>query len=417
MEYFDAAIIGGGPAGIMAATVAASRGKNTILLDKNQRLGVKILLSGGSRCNLTHDCDARGIIAAFGRSGQFLHSALAAFGPADILKIMHAEGVRTVVEPETGKIFPASDRAADVLAALLRRLKQSGATVACEETIMTVRRAESGFVVAGNGRDVTATSVLIATGGQSYPDCGTTGDGFRFAAELGHTIVTPRPALAPIVSHADWVTELQGVSVPDAAVCVIDPNAAAQKKKVKPLAASRGALLFAHFGVSGPAVLDVSRAVSLHPHPQQLRLECDLAPSISLQACEEAIERRREKLGKKQVAYLLDQWVSHRLSEAVVMQAEIDGELRAADLNRDGRARLALTLKALPIPVVGTMGFRKAEVTTGGVDLREVDSRDMQSKIVPGLFFAGETLDLDGPIGGYNFQAAFSTGYLAGLHL
>jgi predicted Rossmann fold flavoprotein len=405
----DVAIIGGGPAGLMAALHAAERGRSVLLFDKNREPGIKILLSGGTRCNLTHATNARGVVDAFGVNGRFLHSALAAFGPQAVVDFFEAEGVKTYIEPG-GKIFPASNRAVDIRDALLRRVKQAGCTLAMNETIteITAEENNAGFRVVTSRRIVSAKKIILATGGQSYPAVGTTGDGYRFAAALGHTIVPPRTALVPITSHADWVVALQGITLPDVLVEVFDPACE------KPLARRRGALLFTHFGVSGPVVLDVSRTVSGHSQPSSLLLHVDLLPDVKSADLERSLAEPQAGGGRRKVGTLLDALLPHRVGETAVVQSGVSPDLPAGEFSKLQRRRLTQTVKQLVIPVSGTMGFRKAEVTAGGVALDEVDSRTMQSKLVPGLFFAGELLDLDGPIGGFNFQAAFSTGWLAG---
>src|SRR5947209_9093230 len=260
---WDVVVVGAGAAGLMAAIRAAEAGRRVLLLEKNRRAGVKILMSGGTRCNLTHDTDERGIVEAFGANGKFLHSALAALGVRDLIELFEAEGVATKVE-ETGKVFPVSNRATDVLGALLRRLQRSGATLALEEPLLDLRRSEVGFTLLTPKRTLHAGRVVLTTGGQSYPGSGTTGDGYRLAAQFGHTIIPPRPALVPVTTSAPWVAELRGLTLPDVAVRVLDGEAVLGRR--------RGSLLFAHFGLSGPVVLDVSRAVSGHTHPEALRL-------------------------------------------------------------------------------------------------------------------------------------------------
>jgi predicted flavoprotein YhiN len=429
------------------------------------------LLSGGTRCNLTHATDARGIVEAFGPAGRFLHSALAALGPQEVVDLFAAEGVPSKVEPG-GKVFPASDRAADVRAALVRRANRSGCEFATGESLVDIACTSGGkgdrsnFCEAPSGpfrqigpvpfsggvfrlttsrRSIEVEKVILATGGQSYPACGTTGDGYRWAAALGHRIVPPHTALVPITSHAPWVLALQGITLPDVVVRVVDPAGGADipvcreadkaaDKNVCPtghklvicptghklvicptvLAKRRGALLFTHFGVSGPVVLDVSRAVSGHPLPPSLLLRCDLLPDISETELDALLSHEIAATGRKRVGSLLDPWLPHRVGETIVVLTDASPDQPAGEFSKRGRRRLAETVKRLDIPVAGTMGFRKAEVTAGGVALDEVDSRTMQSKIVPNLYFAGELLDLDGPVGGYNFQAAFSTGWLAG---
>ncbi len=402
---WDVIVIGAGAAGLMAAIHAAERGRRTLVLEKNRKPGVKILMSGGTRCNITQATDNRGIVAAYGPPGKFLHSALAALSVQDTIDLFEAEGVATKVE-ETGKIFPVSNKAVDVLDALLRRLARSGAVLALDEPVADLWIDGEAFVVATFLRALNASKVILTTGGQSYPGAGTTGDGYRFAAQFGHRIVPPRPALVPLTTNLPWVAELRGITLTDVSVRVLEQE--------KILASRRGALLFAHFGLSGPVILDVSRAVSGHAQPQTLVLEIDLLPALQEQALSEWLRTESLASGKKQLAVVLAQQVPRRLCETLLEQAGLAKDRKAAALTKDERQRLVRAIKQLPIPLTGTLGFKKAEVTAGGVALDEVDSRTMQSKLAPNLYLAGEVLDLDGPIGGFNFQAAWSTGWLAG---
>jgi predicted Rossmann fold flavoprotein len=403
--FWDVIVVGAGAAGLLAAARAADAGGRVLLLEKNPRPGVKILMSGGTRCNITHATDNRGIVAAYGPPGRFLHSALAALSVQDTIALFEAEGVPTKVE-ETGKVFPVSNKAADVLEALLRRLKRSGATLATEEPVQVFVPGGSGFTLTTPQRVVNARRVVLTTGGRSYPGSGTTGDGYTWAASVGHTIVPPRPALVPITVAAAWIAGLRGVTIPDVAVRVVDGT--------QTLAAARGSLLFAHFGLSGPVILDVSRAVSGHSSPAGLMLELDLLPPVKEPDLDEALRLETATEGRKLLAAVLASRLPRRLAEAVLPQAGLAPDRKAAALSKPERQHLVSAIKRLTLSVTGTLGFGKAEVTAGGVALDEVDSRTMQSKKVPGLFLAGEILDLDGPIGGYNFQAAWSTGWLAG---
>ncbi len=435
----DALIVGGGPAGLMAALRAALRGRRVVLLERNRRPGIKILISGGTHCNLTHATDAKGVVAAFGPNGRFLHSALARFGPDDVRDFFAAEGVPTVVE-EGGKVFPRSRRSGDVLEALLAAARRAGAIIAAGEAVETVERCPTGgdstaLAVTTDRRRWIARHVLLATGGCSYPACGTRGDGYALAERLGHAVSPPRPALAPLVCSEPWVRQLQGVSLADAAVAVraIDrgaqrsddrrsPNEPAEQRAARPRSSpdqsrcrARGALLFTHFGLSGPAAMDVSREVSALA-PGGAQLVCDFAPDCSAVEWTIRLEEAIRASGKRAAASLLARWLPQRLAQALAERAGLD-DRRAAEIDRPGRQRLAAQVKQCSIALEGTRGFRKAEVTAGGVVLDQVDSRTMESRIAPGVFFAGELLDLDGPIGGFNFQAAFSTGFLAGEHL
>jgi predicted Rossmann fold flavoprotein len=387
----------------MAAIRAAERGRTVLLLEKNARAGVKILMSGGTRCNLTHACDNRGIIAEYGSQGRFLNSALAALSVQDTLQFFHDAGVATKIE-STGKVFPVSNKAADVLLALEARARQNGVTLALAEPVQQIAFAPHQLTT--TTRTILAENLILTTGGQSYPGSGTTGDGYRWLAELGHTIVDPRPALTPITVHDDWVKQLSGVTIPDVALRVLDGG--------QPIAKRRGSFLFTHFGLSGPVVLDVSRAVSRHAAPQSLLLECDFMPAISVHAFAEQLKQRSASAGRKLLAAMLPEELPTRLHEALAVRAEVRLDRKAAELTKHERAALVTAYKTQTIRIAGTRGFKQAEVTAGGVSLDEVDSRTMESKRVPGLYLAGEILDLDGPIGGYNFQAAWSTGWLAG---
>ncbi len=412
---WDVVVIGAGAAGLLAAARAGERGRRVLLVEKNRKPGVKILMSGGTRCNLTHATDKWGIIKAFGPQGKFLHSALAALGPSDLVALFEAEGVPTKIEP-TGKVFPASDTAVDVLEALKRRLARSGAELALEEPTLDVVRVQDGFMVRTSRRELLARRLILTTGGQSYPGCGTTGDGYAWARRLGHTIIPPRPALTPLTSGAFWVKQLRGVTIPDVRVLLRERTrpGGGQSPKLRPLAERRGSFLFTHFGVSGPVAMDVSREVTAHPHPATLELVCDFAPERSQEDLTAQLQSEIASSGKKQILNVVAQWTPRRLAEALMEQAGIPLDRRGADFSRAERAALVQAVKGIAIPLDGALGFKKAEVTAGGVALNEVDSRTMQSKLVPDLYFAGEILDLDGPIGGYNFQAAFSTGWLAG---
>jgi predicted Rossmann fold flavoprotein len=417
---YDVVVVGAGAAGLLAASRSAERGRRTLLLEKNRKPGIKILMSGGTRCNITHDCDAAGIIAAFGSAGPFLHSPLAALGPRELIELLEAEGLATKIE-EGGKIFPQSDRALDVLDALLRRLRRSGAELALNEPVTEIERADECLSITTPRRTIECRKVVLTTGGKSYPGCGTTGDGYRWLAELGHTIRRPRPALVPLISDESWVRELKGITIPDVMLRVRDPNISELPKRrrrgglpIGVLIERRGSILFTHFGLSGPAVLDVSRAITGTTEPRKLVLTVDFLPGVAGSKIEQRFRDVAANEGKRLVATIVADWLPRRLVDALLVRADVALERRAAELSAIELGRLIRQLKQCEICIAGSRGFEKAEVTAGGVELDEVDSRNMQSKLVPNLFLAGEILDLDGFIGGYNFQAAFSTGWLAG---
>ena len=404
-DHWHVVVVGGGAAGLLAAARAAERGKRVLLLEKNTKAGVKILMSGGTRCNLTHAADRRGIAEAFPRDqSRFLHGPLAALGPEELVDLFHRAGLETKVE-STGKIFPRSDRALDVQRTLLGMLQNSGARLALGEGVSEITRTDDGFRVRTAERCLACGSVILATGGQSYPGCGTTGDGYAWAKALGHAIVPPRPALVPLKTRETWAHDLTGLTMPDVRLSVRARNSK------KPLATRRGSLLFTHFGLSGPAAMDVSRAVTYLPRDDEAQLVCDLLPDMG----EEQILRELGTLdGARQSSTLLAQWLPRRIVESLFAQSAVPSTRRAAELSKVERRRLVTGIKGTVFTTAGSLGFAKAEVTAGGVALDAVSSSDMQSRHTPGLYLVGEVLDIDGPIGGYNFQAAFSTGWLAG---
>jgi predicted Rossmann fold flavoprotein len=404
-----------------------------VVLEKNRRAGVKILMSGGTRCNITnarglHRLETvsgpidpafnpalcrgnRAIQDAFAGGGSFLGPALRRFDVDQTIRLFETEGIATKIEGN-GKIFPVSDRAVDVLAALLRRLEQSGAALRCQSSAGTIERCgneqecSSGFVVSTSSGTLSTRSVILAVGGKSYPGCGTTGDGYTIANSFGHTIVEPRPALVPIRVDANWVTALRGLSLADV-------SASVRSSKGLTLQERREAILFTHFGLSGPAILDISRSVTRHDEPETLQLKLDFFPELRREELDEKLQKACRQ-GRAALVSILAGELPHRLSECLVAGAQIPLDRLGPDLSRVERNRLIAMLKALSLPIQGTLGFEKAEVTSGGIALDEVDPRTLESRLVPNLYLVGEILDLDGLIGGYNFQAAWSTGWLAG---
>ncbi len=430
---FDVAVLGAGAAGLCAGIRAAQCGARVIVLEKNRRAGVKILMSGGTRCNITNarglrrleavsgpiDPDfnpalcrgSRAIQAAFGDGGSFLGPALRHFDVDQTVRLFEAAGVATKVEGN-GKIFPVSDRAGDVLEALMRQIGRGGAILRGQSPVRSIERVAAGaglsqgFTIALADSVLTARRVILAVGGRSYPGCGTTGDGYGVARQFGHTVIDTRPALVPIRVEPEWVASLSGLSLADVAASV--HNAAGITLQQR-----REAVLFAHFGLSGPAILDVSRAVARHDGPDALELRLDFVPSTAREELDGKLQAACRQ-GRVGVASILAAELPHRLAECLMAAALVPRGRLGPDLSRAERVRLVSTLKALALPIRGTLGFEKAEVTSGGIALHEVDPRTLESRIVPGLHFAGEVLDLDGLIGGYNFQAAWSTGWLAG---
>jgi hypothetical protein len=417
----DVIVVGAGAAGMLAAVRCGRLGCRTLLLEKNRKPGVKILMSGGTRCNLTHATDAQGIVDAFGTQGRFLQRALYDFDPDCVVRFFHEIGVPTKVEA-TGKVFPTSDRALDVQQALWRQAQRAGAQAVLEQPVERIDHADGQWHVTSPSRVWRGRKLIVTTGGCSYPGCGTRGDAYVWMAQLGHTIVTPRPALVPLTAADDWIAALSGLTLDDTVVRVVPAELLQQPHDLTERLAicrkrcvdqRRGALLFTHFGVSGPAAMDVSRAVTACADPAQVRLVCDLVPTVCAHELQTQLAREAVGQGGRSVGRWLSQHLPNRLADTLLARAGIAPGRRLAELSKPARLQLIERLKSLEIHICGSRGFAKAEVTAGGVALNEIDPRTMASRRAEGLFIAGELLDVDGPIGGYNFQAAFSTAWSA----
>ncbi len=415
---WDSIIVGGGAAGLWGAGTAALRGRRVLVLEKNNKSGVKILMSGGTRCNITHACSARQIADRFGKQGRFLLSPLSRMPPEDVVQHFHQMGVSTKVE-ETGKVFPESNKALDVRDALVTRLLAAGGSLRTGQAVTNVRRSSSGsgFVVSLANEALLTESVLITTGGLSFSGCGTTGDGYAWLRDMGHSITALRPALTPILSPAAWVHDLSGITLDDASITAL-PDGRIPKGREAQSQASRGGFLWTHFGCSGPTAMNVSKYLSDLQDYKHASLAIDVLPGLSDSDCLAWLDRATQgSHAQKQIANVLSEKLPKRLISSLLVNANVSGETRMAELAKRHRLAIVERLKGWRIPVCGTRGYPKAEVTAGGVALAEIDSKTMESRLVPGLYLAGEILDLDGPIGGYNFQAAWSTGHTAGEYL
>ena len=401
-------VIGAGAAGMIAAAKASQRGADVILLEKNNKTGVKILMSGGTRCNLTQDTDAKGIVEVFGKAKRFLQPSVGSFPPSAVVEMFNRFGVATKVE-STGKVFPVSNRAVHVRDALHTNAIESGVTLMLNSGVLNVKREGEIWHVATDSETFQADRVIVTAGGRSWPGCGTTGDAYAWLEKLGHTIVRTRPALVPLVGGYDWTHELSGITIPD---CEATVRRVDGKKKQKPLIVRRSSWLFTHFGFSGPAAMDVSGSITAADSIKDVGLSVDLIPSVDEGALQDILSDRRDG-GRRTIASIVGQWLPARLTDSLVERA--GGNVTLAELSKKSSQQLIRDLKELRLPVSGTRGFAKAEVTAGGVALSEVNPKTMESRKVDGLYIAGEVLDVDGWIGGYNFQAAFSTGRTAGI--
>jgi len=402
----DICIIGAGPAGLMAAIHAAQGGATTVVLEANAQAGRKLLVTGGGRCNFTHAAGPDELVRTFGSRGRFLRHGFHEMPPADVRAFFRKGGVSSKVEGNDC-VFPTSDRASHIRDLLVREARNLGVQLAYRQPAQEVIRASDGFVIRTNRRTVPAANVLITTGGATWPQTGSTGDGYRFAAELGHTVHPPRPSLVPLVIREQWVRDLAGISLVDVRV-----RTRVEGRRI----VTAGGLLFTHNGVGGPAVLDLSRHIADCPPARQAALEIaiDLAPGIDRENLDHQLRAQLAAHPRKTVANALPAVLPRRLASALCRVGGCDPKSASGRLTKETRKRLLTLIKGLPLLVIGTRPIAEATVTRGGVSTGEIDPRTMASRLCAGLFFAGEVIDADGPCGGYNLQMCWSTGALAG---
>ena len=400
------AIIGAGVAGLLAAVTAADRGAKVMLFEKMPKVGLKMGITGKGRCNLTNSAPIMDFIGKTPGNGKFLYSAYEAFSNIDLLELLHGYGLVTKVE-RGGRVFPASDDAQEVRHLFMRLLKEKKVELHLEEPVshIVVIDGRAKGVVTKKGR-CDADAVILTTGGASYPRTGSTGDGYRMAGEIGHKITTIRPALIPLVTKESWPKDLQGLSLKNVTLSL---SAGGRRK-----AEEFGEMLFTHFGITGPIVLSLSDKASLwlsQGHPVEATL--DLKPALTQEILDKRVLRDLEKHHLKQMAGALVELLPHRMIDVVLSLAGIPRDLPVSELKKAQRASLVQTMKSMKLTITGTRPIEEAIVTAGGISVKEVNPSTMESKKVAGLYFAGEVLDIHAFTGGYNLQAAFSTGHLA----
>ncbi len=402
-------VIGGGAAGLLAGIAAAQNGAETIILEKMRRPGKKILITGKGRCNITNSCDLQEIIKNIPGNGRFLNSALRRFTNQDIVQLLEDNGLPTKVE-RGGRVFPVSDKAVDVVDTLVKIFKDNGGTLItdCRVKSIEVAGGKVTGVATADGQKFAADAVILAAGGSSYPGTGSDGSGVKLAKAAGHTIVPLKPSLVPLESDSPYIADLQGLSLRN-----IQGTMYADGKKI---GAEFGEMLFTHFGVSGPIILSLSKCVAdaFAQGAQEVELHIDLKPALDNDKLDARLQRDFVQYSRKQMANGMKDLLPQRLIAPVLDEAFIDEEKFVNQLSRAERQRLVSVLKGFVVPITGTRPLADAIVTAGGVSLKEIDPKTMASKLVAGLFFAGEVMDIDGYTGGYNLQAAFSTGYAAG---
>jgi predicted Rossmann fold flavoprotein len=405
MQY-DIAIIGGGPAGIMAAITAAQKGASVVLLEKNDRLGKKLLMTGKGRCNLTTPPkETRSFIDRLGKNGKFFYSALNQFDVETTINFFEKNGLETKIE--NNKVFPKSDKAGDVLKLLEELMATNKVTIKINSAATEiVAKNNKVLSIKTADEEIKAKNYVITTGGLSYPSTGSTGDGYRLAEKLGHTIIEPRPALVGLTLDEDWLAETPGVELKELTFAVYQDN----KKKLE----TKGEALFTHIGINGPAVLDLSKETGTLLKKGTASLYIDLQPEHDHQQLDQLLQKELQTLNTKAIKYLLDNFAPKRLRPVIINIAGIDSEKKANEITKEERKKLVQLLKEFKLKIKELESIEKATITAGGIYLKEIDPTTMCSKIVENLFFAGEVIDLDAPTGGFNLQICWSTGYTAG---
>lgn len=407
MEQFDVVVVGAGPAGLLAAGSAAGSGARVLILEKMRQEGRKLLITGKGRCNITNDAEVGEFIKHVYPNGRFLRSAFGHFFSREILQLLHRYGVETTLE-RGGRHFPNSNRSADVLSALLKWVHEQKVDIRCGQRVEKLNIEDQIIQgVQANGQEFRAPKVILATGGRSYPATGSNGEGYELARTAGHTIVPVRPSLVPLETEGNVAQQLQGLNLKNvrATVWVND------KKSGEDF----GEMLFTHFGLSGPIILTLSRTVvdALH-QKSKVEVSIDLKPALDEQKLDARLLRDLDEAGKKRISNLFRNWLPSSMVPVFISQAGIDPEKEGHQLSSKERKKIRNLMKDFRFIISGHRSFKEAIITAGGVPTVEISSKTMESKLVSGLFFAGEMIDVDAETGGYNLQIAYSTGWLAG---
>ena len=405
-------VIGGGAAGLMAAVIAGREGAKITLLEKMNYVGKKMGITGKGRCNITNACDMSDFIKNTPGNGKFLYGAYERFTNEDLLQLLHDAGLETKVE-RGGRVFPASDSALDVRNTFMKLMKHYGVDVHLEEPVKKLL-VDDGVVtgVVTDKETYHADAVVIATGGKSYPATGSTGDGYILAAQVGHKITDIRPSLVPIVTEEPWVKDLMGLSLRNVELSVVAKN--------KVQAKMFGEMMFTHFGITGPIVLSLSHTVGKLMRKKNIGtigLDINLKPALSPETLDKRLQKDFDLYSKKQLINGMKDLLPSRLIPLIIELAGIDPQKPINQISKEERQQIGYMLQHMPLTVKGLRPVEEAIVTAGGISLKEFNPKTMESKLVKGLYGAGEVLDIDAFTGGYNLQAAFSTGYVAAMHI
>lgn len=405
-------VIGGGVAGLMAAVIAGREGAKVTLLEKMNYVGKKMGITGKGRCNITNACDMFDFIKNTPGNGKFLYGAYERFTNEDLLQLLHDAGLETKVE-RGGRVFPASDSALDVRNTFMKLMKHYGVDVHLEEPVKKLLVDDSVVIgVVTDKETYHADAVVIATGGKSYPATGSTGDGYILAAQVGHKIIDIRPSLVPIVTEESWVKDLMGLSLRNVELSVVAKN--------KVQAKMFGEMMFTHFGITGPIVLSLSHTVGKLMRKKNIGtigLDINLKPALSPETLDKRLQKDFDLYSKKQLINGMKDLLPSRLIPLIIELAGIDPQKPINQISKEERQQIGYMLQHMPLTVKGLRPVEEAIVTAGGISLKEFNPKTMESKLVKGLYGVGEVLDIDAFTGGYNLQAAFSTGYVAAMHI
>jgi len=406
MKY-DVAVIGGGSAGMIAAGKAGELGSRVVLIEKNKDLGTKLLITGKGRCNITNKGDElKEIINRFGKNGKFLFSAFSKFGVDETIIFFESKGLKTKIE-RGGRVFPVSNESRDVLDVLIKYLKKSHVNVKTNSEVRKIIKKQNRIekIMLVNGEEIIADNFIICTGGKSHPITGSTGDGYRWAEKIGHTIAKLSPSLVPIIVKEKYVKDLEGLSLKNVEISIY--------KDEKKINSRFGEAIFTANGMSGPIILDMSKEIG-EELPGDIRMQIDFKPALDFVKLDKRIQRDFEKSPKKLFKNSLNELLPNKLISVIIRLSGIDPNKKVNSITKEERKRLPHLLKEFSLGIKGLETFKKAIITTGGINLNEVDQKTMKSKLIDNLYFAGEVLNLDGPTGGYNLQVCWTTGYIAG---
>ena len=407
MKLYDVVVVGAGPAGMMAAIRIGQLSKSVVLIEKNDILGKKLKITGSNRCNITNTASFNIFLEKFGKRGSFFRSAFSTFSSRKLITFFKVKGLKFKVEDD-GRVFPVTDRSRSVIKVLKEYLSENNVIKNYNTRLINIKKKKDYFSLdLGNDNYMATIKVILATGGVSYKATGSTGDGLDIAQKMGHNITTLKPGLVPLKFSASWVKELQGISLENIRIII--------KYGEKKVISDNGNLIFTHFGISGPLILDLSnQIISILEKTETVQFFIDTKPEITIQELEEKLIKEFEIRRKSEFKNFMKFLLPNRMIPLFIKLLGMDPKKKVNQIKKEERNSIINLLKAFPLTITGSLGVDKAMITCGGVSRREINPQTMESKLIPGLYFAGEIIEGCAPSGGYNLQQAFSTGYLAG---